>query len=208
MARYIQDIILNKPDNFVFYTMNDFFLQTGFVLTDCRGEQIYFSGNPDQEGCRCLKWSYTNGVLHLEAWLKGQTEGDEWNLDGLEYGAQKASYKQLLEQLLAVLQRPVPQQSVYNNTSVTPVNASISAQEKTQSNYAVVSMILGIISLVSIVGPAISIPLGIVAIILSKEGRKSSQASLANVGRICGIIGLIGTSLYIIIIILSIFWPW
>lgn len=201
MARYIQDIYLNQPDNVVFYIMNDFFLQTGFVLTDWKGEQIYFSGNPDQEGCRCLKWSYTNDMLHLEAWLKGRTESDEWDLNSPEYDSQKAIYRQELEQLLLTLQRPISQQSAYN-TAINPTNTITPSQEKDYSNSAVVSFVFGILSILTLFAPLFSIVFGIVGIVLSKDGRKSSQASLAKAGRICGIIGIIGGSLYLVFILL------
>lgn len=204
MARYIQEIYLNKPDNFVFYTMNDFFLKTGFVLTDWRGEQIYFSGNPNQEGCQCIKWLYTNGMFHLEAWIKGRTEGDEWDLNGSEYGPQKATFRQNLEQLFRVLQESVPQPPA-DNTAVSPINSSISPQDKDYSNSAVISFVFGILSIVMVFAPLFSIVMGIAGIVLSKDGRKSSQATLAKAGRICGIIGIIGSSLYFIFIILYFF---
>lgn len=204
MARYIQDIYLNKPDNFVFYTMNDFFLKTGFVLTDWRGEQIYFSGNPNQEGCKCLKWSYTNGMFHLEAWIKGRTEGDEWDLNGSEYGPQKAAFQQNLEQLFRVLQGAVPQSPAYS-MAISPINSSIPPQDKDYSNSAVISFVFGILSIVMVFAPLFSIVMGIAGILLSKDGRKSSQATLAKAGRICGIIGIIGSSLYFAFIILYFF---
>lgn len=204
MARYIQDIYLNKPDNFVFYTMNDFFLKTGFVLTDWRGEQIYFAGNPNQEGCKCLKWSYTNGMFHLEAWIKGRIEGDEWDLNGSEYGPQKAIFRQNLEQLFRVLQGSVSQLPA-SNTPISPINSSIPSQDKDYSNFAVISFVFGILSIVMIFAPLFSIVMGIAGIVLSKDGCKSSQATLAKAGRICSIIGIIGSSLYILFIILYFF---
>lgn len=109
MARYVQDVVLNKPDNFVFYIMNDFLQKNGFVLADWKGEQAYRAGDPMLTGYRYLKYSYTNGVFHLEAWMMG-TFGGEWDLEGFVGIAQKGPYKNNLQLLIQTLQQPLPQQ--------------------------------------------------------------------------------------------------
>lgn len=109
MARYVQDVVLNKPDNFVFYIMNDFLQKNGFVLADWKGEPAYRAGDPMLTGYRYLKYSYTNGVFHLEAWMMG-TFGGEWDLEGFVGIAQKGPYKNNLQLLIQTLQQPLPQQ--------------------------------------------------------------------------------------------------
>lgn len=113
MARYIQDVTLNKPDDFVYFIMNDYLQKNGFIMSDWKGEPAYRAGDPMLEGYKYLKWSYANGIFHLEAWLKG-TFGGEWNLNGFVGCMMKKPYKSNLEQLITVLQQSIPQ----------PINAS------------------------------------------------------------------------------------
>ena len=81
MARYIKDVTLNKPDDFVAFIMNDYLQKNSFAMSDWKGEPCYRAGDAMMEGFKYLKWNYTGGVLHLEAWLKGNF-GKEMNLDG------------------------------------------------------------------------------------------------------------------------------
>ena len=71
MARYVRDLVLNKPDDFVRFIMNDFLQKNGFVLSDWKGEAAYRTGDAVMEGYKYLKWNYAGGIFHLEAWMKG-----------------------------------------------------------------------------------------------------------------------------------------
>ena len=110
MARYVKDIVLNKPDDFVQFIMNDFLQKNQFQPGQWKGEPAYCTGNALVEGVRYLKWSYSDGKFHLEAWLQG-TMGGEWDLDGFVGIAMKKPYKSSLEQLFDVLQQQIPQQN-------------------------------------------------------------------------------------------------
>ena len=110
MARYVKDITLNKPDDFVAFIVNDYLQKNKFVMSDWNGEPAYRAGDGVVEGYKYLKWSYAGGVFHLEAWLKG-TAGGEWDLDGFVGIAMKKPYKSSLEQLFDVLQQQIPQQN-------------------------------------------------------------------------------------------------
>ena len=98
MARYVKDIVLNKPDDFVTFIVNDYLQKNKFSMADWNGEPAYRAGDAMIEGFKYLKWSYAGGVFHLEAWLKG-TAGGEWDLDGVVGVAMKKPYKNSLEQL-------------------------------------------------------------------------------------------------------------
>ena len=39
MARYVRDLVLNKPDDFVQFMMNDFLRKNSFVMSDWKGER-------------------------------------------------------------------------------------------------------------------------------------------------------------------------
>lgn len=108
MARFIQDVVLNKPDDFVYFMMNDYLQKNGFVTSDWKGEPAYRAGDGFMEGYKYLKWSYTSGVFHLEAWMKG-TFGGEMNLDGFVGCLMKKPYKENLMRLITLLQQTIPE---------------------------------------------------------------------------------------------------
>ena len=104
MARYVKELVLNKPEDFVQFMMNDYLRKNSFVMADWKGEPAYRTGDAMMEGYKYLKWYYNNGVFHLEAWMKG-TFGGEWNLDGFVGTLQKKPYRESLEQLFEALDR-------------------------------------------------------------------------------------------------------
>lgn len=105
MARYTYDLVLNKPEDFVQFVVNDFLQKNRFETADYNGEAVYRAGDPMVEGYKYLKWSYIGGVFHVEAWLKGLS--GEMDLDGFVGTLQKKPYKESLEQLYAALQQPI-----------------------------------------------------------------------------------------------------
>ena len=96
MARYTYDLVLNKPEDFVQFVVNDFLQKNRFETADYNGEAVYRAGDPMVEGYKYLKWSYIGGVFHVEAWLKGLS--GEMDLDGFVGTLQKKPYKESLEQ--------------------------------------------------------------------------------------------------------------
>ncbi len=108
MARFVKDLVLNKPEEFVTFVMNDYLQKNQFSMSDWKGEPAYRAGDAMLEGYKYLNWSYVNGTLHLEACLKG-TAGKEWDLDGFVAVAQKKPYKTSLEQLFTALQQDIPE---------------------------------------------------------------------------------------------------
>ncbi len=50
MARYIRDIVLNKPDDFVAFMMNDYLQKNGFSPSDWKGEPAFRAGDAMLEG--------------------------------------------------------------------------------------------------------------------------------------------------------------
>lgn len=96
MARYIQDAGIDQPYDVVSMTMEDYIYHNHFTRTDWQGEPVYGSKAADGKE-RFLKWSYSCGILHIEAWLKNAF-GNETDLDGA--GKTKAEYKRSLEKLV------------------------------------------------------------------------------------------------------------
>lgn len=197
MARYVQDVVLNKPDNFVFYIVNDFLQKNGFVMSDWKGEPAYRTGDPMLAGYRYLKYSYTNGVFHLEAWMKG-TFGGEWDLDGFVGCAQKGPYKENLNLLIQTLQQPLPQQqsnmpsetSTQSAQTAQPAPAVIPVQTVDNQNAATLGLVFGILSIVLSCIPILGLVFGILGLTQARMGQGSSKSSMAKTGKICAIVGL------------------
>ncbi len=213
MARYTRDVTLNKPADFVQFMVNDYLQKQAFSLIDYKGEQVFRAGDAMIQGYRYLKWSYNNGIFHLEAWFKG-TFGGENGLTGFVGAIPKSVYKDSLEQLITLLQQDIPAQNMTTNADGTPaaspattadgapvMNAdgtatastpnAIPVQTVDNSKAAVFALVSGIVSLVmACCIPLVGVIFGCVAIANSKNALYSSKAGMAKAGKICGIIGV------------------
>ncbi len=218
MARYVQDVVLNKPDDFVFFIMNDYLQKNGFTMSDWKGEPAYRAGDPMMEGYKYLKWTYSNGVFHLEAWLRG-TLGGEWDLDGFVGCAMKAPYKKNLTQLIEILQQPLPQSgpgtsaaqtdgSPQNPTAQTdnmgqnaqpagttqpggtPAFNAIPVQTVDNHGAATRALVFGILSIVCCWSYLFCIIFAVLAFSQARMGQGSSKAGQAKAGKICAIVAL------------------
>lgn len=175
MARHIENIQLDKSDDFVHSVMNNYLQKNGFILSDLKGESVYRAGDRFSEGYRYLKWSYANGVLKLEAWLKGPF-GRESSLKGLLFYDRKTLYKNSLEDLMAALQQTAPVHSTDNE------------------RMAVMSLLLGILAFI-IMNPVFCVIFATLSITLAQIGLRSNKSGWAKAGRICAIVSLLTTSI-------------
>ncbi len=191
MARYVRDLVLNKPDDFVQFMMNDFLQKNSFVLSDWKGEPAYRAGDAMMEGYKYLKWSYTGGIFHLEAWMKG-TFGGEWNLDGFVGTLQKKPYKASLEQLFAALNQPIPMNQGGATGSGQPMPNVVPVHTVDNSGAATMGLVFGIFSLIfAFLIPLVSILLACLGFSRARMGAGSSKSGLAKAGKILCIIGII-----------------
>ena len=55
MARYVRELVLNKPDDFVSFMMNDYLQKNKFSMSDWKGEPAYRAGDAMMEGYKYLK---------------------------------------------------------------------------------------------------------------------------------------------------------
>lgn len=185
MARYVKELVLNQPGDFVQFIMNDYLQKNGFVMSDWKGEPAYRAGDPALEGYKYLKWSYMNGVFHLEAWMKG-TFGGEWNLEGFVGSLQKKPYRESLEQLLRILQQPLPQGQQM------PMGAPIPVQTADNTGAATMALVFGILSVViGLLIPIVGILMGCLGFSRARMGAGSSKAGQAKIGKILCIIGIV-----------------
>lgn len=191
MARYVRDLVLNKPDDFVQFMMNDFLQKNSFVMSNWKGEPAYRTGDAMMEGYKYLKWNYSGGIFHLEAWMKG-TFGGEWNLDGFVGTLQKKPYKASLEQLFAALNQPIPMNQTGVPEQMSPMPNVVPVQTVDNSSAATMGLVFGIFSLIfAFLIPLVSILLACLGFSRARMGAGSSKAGLAKAGKILCIIGII-----------------
>lgn len=192
MPRYIQDIVLNKPDDFVAFMMNDYLQKNGFSPSDWKGEPAFRAGDAMLEGYKYIKWGYNGGVLHLEAWLKGNF-GNEMDLDGFVATLQKKPFKDSLEQLFTLMQQdvPMPGQPAYD-TNGQPVPQAVPVQTVDNSSAATLALVFGLISLVTaFIIPIVSIIFGSLGVNRARLGSGSSKAGMATAGKVLSIVGVV-----------------
>ncbi len=202
MARYVRELILNKPDDFVQFIMNDFLRKNSFIMADWKGEPAYRTGDAMMEGYKYLRWYYSNGVFHLEAWMKG-TFGGEWNLEGFVGCLQKKPYRESLEQLFAALQQPIPmpQQAVQGSgmpgpgmpgNPGQPYQNYVPVHTVDNSGAATMGLVLGILSVIfGIFIPILGIILACLGFSRARMGAGSSKSGQAKVGKVLCIIGIL-----------------
>lgn len=189
MARYTKDLVLNKPEDFVSFMMNDYLNKNEFSMSDWKGEPAYRAGDPMLEGYKYMKWSYSNGTLHLEAWMKGSF-GGEMGLDGFVGVLQKKPFKDSLEQLYTALQQEIPEGGYEQGGQSQP----IPVQTVDNSQAATLSLVLGIIAIVMVLFlpiPLVVIVLGVLGVNRARLGIGSSKATLAKIGRVLSIIAVV-----------------
>lgn len=222
MARYVKDVVLNKPDDFVIFIMNDFLQKNQFAMADWHGEPAYRAGDAMMEGYKFLKWSYQGGVFHLEAWLRG-TAGGEWDLDGVVGVVQKKPYKESLEQLLQVLQQPLPEgespqgaQGVQPDMAQgqqegaasqgEPVQRTVPVHTVDNTGAANRAFLFGILSIIGgLLIPLLGLILACVGFSSARMGMGSSLADKAKKGKVLCIVGMaVSIGLWLLNIILNV----
>lgn len=182
MGRYVKDLVLNKPADFVEFIMNDYLQKNQFSMSDWKGEPAFRAGDAMMEGYKFLKWSYAGGVLHLEAWLKSGT-GKEMDLEGFVATMQKKPYKDSLEQLFRVLQQDVPEGQGTEPIMVQTVDNTSAATQ---------ALICGIVSIVGgFIMPLAGVLFAVVGYSRARMGMGSSKAGLAKAGKVLSIIGMV-----------------
>ena len=183
MARYVRELVLNKPDDFVSFMMNDYLQKNKFSMSDWKGEPAYRAGDAMMEGYKYLKWSYSNGTLHVEAWLKGNF-GKEMGLTGFVATFQKKPFRDSLEQLYSALQQDISQTQ--------GSGGAIPVQTVDNSSAATMALVFGIISvIISFIWPLGAIIVAVLGYSRARMGSGSSKAGMAKAGQILSIIGVV-----------------
>ena len=183
MARWVRDEVLNQPADFVDFLMNDYLMKNGFKQTERKGEQVWKEGDGYFAMARFLKYSYINGVLHLEAWVGLFRENA---LKGFVGSLPKKFYRESLEELLRLLNQPIPQ------NGMDQTGQPVVVQVPDHSGPAVPAMVLGILGIaIGLLIPIVGVILSGIAMSLGQRARNSSKYGIARSAVILGTIGMV-----------------
>lgn len=199
MARWIRDEQIGKPDDFVQYIMQDFLQKNNFKQKELNGELVWQEGTGTLTPPKFLKYSYANGVIHIEAWMKtawlpGVYSGEN-AMTGFVGAVPKKMYKSSLEQLVQLLYQPLP--SDYNGAGSAGMPTQsmqgqpVYVQGVDNEKYATMSLIFSLIGFLGICIPIVGVIFGSLGIVWGNKAKTSSKASLAKVALVLGIIAVI-----------------
>ena len=188
MAKYMKDIVLNQPEQFVQFMMNDYLQKNKFKNSTWKKQPALRAGDGFFEAYKYMNWSYQNGVLHLEAWLRGSF-GGEMGLDGAMGFLATKPYKESLETLINLLQQPIPEGGLDENGMPTQV---IQVQTVDDTKAATMALVFGIVAVVSsFISRIIGIIFAGLGFTRGRMGSCSSKAGMAKAGTVLSIIGMI-----------------
>lgn len=191
MARFVKDVNLNQPAEFVNFMMGDFLQKGGYVTLEWKGEECFRCGDVMIEGYKYLKWSYMNGIFHLEAWMRAPF-GGEMGLTGFYGALPKKMYRNNLEALILSLQQIVPDMSRMDAAAAGASDQPVPVQTVENKGQAIAALAVGIGSIVgALIMPILGIIVSAIALSMARSGMNSSGRSLAVAGRICAIVGLV-----------------
>lgn len=210
MARFVIDEVLNQPDDFVSYMMNDFLTKHGFSYVEFKGQMVFRAGGGWFEMPKFLVWNYQNGVLHLEAWARylilPGVYSKEKDLDGFYGIVVKQAYKNDVIQLVQLLHQPVAGAQQTAGGQMQPNPRPVMVQGVDTVRYANFGLGFGIFALaVSWFMGWFGLFFGIMAIIYANKGRTSAKRGRATAGLVCAIIAVVISGLSIFLYAANIF---
>ncbi|NLL78350.1 MAG: DUF4190 domain-containing protein [Clostridiales bacterium] len=211
MARYVRDEQINKPDDFVAFIMNDFLTKHGFTQKEVKGEVVWQDGVGMLAPPKFFKYSYVNGVVHIEAWMKtawlpGVYTGEN-AMTGFIGAVPKSAYKKSVEELISLLYQPLPSDNAYMNAQ--PMGGAgqpIMVQGVDNSRYATMGLVFSLIALLGLItNPILGLLFAVMGIVYGNKAKTSSKKGMAKAGFIIGIIGTVIFSILTILWLIGIF---
>ncbi len=207
MSRYIREEVLNQPEDFVNFMMNDFLTKHGFQYKEFKGQMVYRSGNGAFEMAKFFVWNYQNDVIHVEAWMRNvwlsDVYGRENGLSGYAGIVPKNAYKRDIEQLMQLLHQPAGAFGAESGAQPGG-NDTVMVHGVDTVRYANMSLAFGILGLVFFCVPYAGLLWGILALIYSNKGRTSSKSGRAVAGLVCGVVAILIAAAMLILNIVGI----
>ncbi len=204
------DITLNKPDEFVETIINDYLKKQEYRQIVLKDELIWQSGISAIAAPKCFKYSYLNGILHIEAWFMKTIIGnliyEELDLSG--HWIRTVEYKNEIEDLIKILQQNIPDyNSVQTNNTyeqqinhIEPVMINGFDLKRNATKGFIISLIsliisLGLVCVLIFADYAlVSVPLILISawgITEARKGQNSSKQELGIAGMVMGTISII-----------------
>ena len=194
MARYIREVQLDRPDDFVQYIMTDFLGKHGFRLGEFKGEQVYRAGGGLIEIPKFLSWGYQNGVFHVEAWTRNcwlpGVYGRENAMTGWMGCVPKNAYKKDIEELISLLYQPLPQDA--GVPGMQGAGQPVYVRGTDTSRYATMALIFALIGLIAgLIVPLIGVIFGALGITYGNKAKNSPKKGIATAALVIGIIAVV-----------------
>lgn len=202
MSRYIREVKIDKPNDFVNFMINDFITKHGFKLVEFKGQMVYRAGGGWFEMPKFMLWGYQNGIFHMEAWTRTMwfpgVYGKENDLSGFYGALPKESYKKDVEQFLALLFQPLPgvpqpgeqQTGQPGQPMGQPMPQTVYVQGVDTSRYANMALGFGIVGLL-LSWSFYGLFFQVLGIIYGIKGKSSSKRGRAVAGLVCAIVGIV-----------------
>ncbi len=207
MARYIREVQLDRPDDFVQYIMTDFLGKHGFRLGEFKGEQVYRAGGGLIEIPKFLSWGYQNGVFHVEAWTRNcwlpGVYGRENAMTGWMGCVPKNAYKKDIEELISLLIREGHRniagvfvsdnyQSIEKFQGMQGAGQPVYVRGTDTSRYATMALIFALIGLIAgLIVPLIGVIFGALGITYGNKAKNSPKKGIATAALVIGIIAVV-----------------
>lgn len=184
MARWTRDETLNQPEDFVQFLMDDFMNKNGFKKKTHKGEEVWQEGDGFLTMARFIRYDYTGGNFHLEAWIGKRKEN---GLTGFVGALPKKMFRETLEELIRLLHQPLSQGQGTGSGNV------VTIQVPDHSKSAIPAMILSILGIIVglLLSPLLGIVLGGLGITFGQKARNSSMTNLAKAAVILGTIAMV-----------------
>ncbi len=190
MARYIREVQLNRPEDFVQYIMTDFLSKHGFCMKQFKGEMVYRAGDGFLEIPKFLTWGYQNGIFHIEAWTRNcwlpGVYGKENAMTGFMGCVPKDAYKKDIEALIGLLFQPLTQPGMQGAYQMPQ---PIYVQGTDTSRYAVMALVFSLIGIVCVcLSGILALLWGSLAIVYGKKAMSSPKGGMATAAFVIGIV--------------------
>lgn len=195
MARWTRDEVLNQPQDFVRFLMEDYLNKNGFKKKTHKGEEVWQEGDGFLTAARFIRYEYADGNFHLEAWIGKRKENA---LKGFVGALPKKMFRESLEELVRLLHQPLSQ------GQEGAVGNVVTIQVPDHGKYAVPAMVLSILGIVTgFLIPLLGILFGGLGISFGQKARNSSRNNIAKAAVILGTIAMVvALVIYIINLVL------
>lgn len=183
MARWIRDEVLNQPEDFVQFLMNDYLSKNGFKSKTRKGEAVWQSGDGFLLMARFVRYEYADGKLHLEAWIGKFKENP---IKGFVGALPKKMFRDSLEELLHLLHQELSKETKTDAGSV------VTVQVADQGAFALPALFLSIVGVViSLLIPILGVILGGLGLAIGQKARNSPKQNIAMAAVVLGVIAIV-----------------